>query len=126
MISFTFLERIKNVLSNSNNESSDASPESVPKELPRLQVKINDFVVVSVLAEKGPSKNFVAQVVDVLDDDFEISFLKKSYGKFFFPTTLDVSWVRLDEVIKVLKEPIINKRGQFIFSELKNSETKIF
>jgi hypothetical protein len=92
--------------------------------------QIHDFAIISVRsvpAIRGPNKNYIAQVVEIQDDGrdgFQISFLKKSYCKFIFPP--DTSWVQLNEIVKILNVPVTNKRGQLIFSELKESEIKIF
>lgn len=126
MNSFTFLDRVKNEMKKptcepiSNNESCNVL------QTPTINIQVNNFAVISVPVEKGPNKNFIAQVVEIVDDWFQINFLKKSYGTFFFPPILDISWVQSGEITHILKEPVTNKRGQLIFPELKDSELKIF
>lgn len=118
---------------------SSASPSDVPCEvtsrvpyvIPEVIPipRINDFAIISVPATKGPNKNFVGQVVAIYDDGrdgLQVSFLKKAYGKFTFPPTPDISWIRNNEIVKILDVPVTNKRNQFFFSELDESEIKIF
>lgn len=92
---------------------------------PTLNVQINDFVVVLVPAYKGTPKNYVAQALDVKDDEILVSFLKKSFDKYFFPEKPDFSWVNSVEIVNILKIPVINKREQLMFPELKDCEIKI-
>lgn len=78
----------------------------------------------------GGSKHFVARV-DVIDDSgvdthFQVSFLKKSFGKFLFPTIPDVSWIESKEIIKILNAPEINKRSQYFFPQVNESNIKVF
>lgn len=68
---------------------------------------------------------FKAQALDVKDDEILVSFLKKSFDKYFFPEKPDFSWVNSVEIVNILKIPVINKREQLMFPELKDCEIQI-
>lgn len=80
-------------------ESSEKTNKSAPKT--HLTVQNNDFVIVPVPTYKGTPKNYIAQVVDVKDNEILVSFLKKSFDKYFFPKEPDFSWVNPNEIVNV-------------------------
>lgn len=87
--------------------------------------QLNQFCIVAVPTASGSSKNFIGQVCSSEKGGFMISFLKKSFDKFFFPNEDDFSYVRQHEIVYILNHPIVNKRDQFLFLELKQLEIKV-
>lgn len=92
-----------------------------------IVVRPNDFAVISVPAIKGAPKNYIGKVIEGNAQlGFLVSFLKKSYDKFFFPETADLSWVNSNEIVEVLKFPVKNKKDQFMLTELKDKPYKVW
>lgn len=93
-----------------------------------LHPKINDYAVVAVPTTSGTYKNFVGQVCDINqgeDQGIKIKFLKKCFDKFMF-TDEDYSFVNKEEIVRILNPPLINKKDQLLFPELKLLSLKIF
>lgn len=100
------------------------NPTRNPKEL--------DFVIVSVPTRAGLTKLYIGQLCEKENDCFKINFLKQSKSKFednhdtyHFHDTNDSSFVEKSEIIKILEEPVISRRGKLIFKELKELSYKI-
>lgn len=73
------------------------------------------------LYQKDPIfEDYVGMVVRAQsDEELTVNFMRKSIrpGKFVFPHEPNVETVDKSEVVKVLKQPKINKRSQYIFAE---------
>lgn len=109
--------QVKNTDEQSNGEPSTKSIAT--------NIGMDQFCVVAVPSFLGPPKNFIGQVCGRNRDGITIKFKKKSYDKYFFPPKNDFSVVREDEILHCLETPIINKRDQFLFPEVKQLNFKI-
>lgn len=90
------------------------NPTGEPKEL--------DFVIVSVPTRAGLTKLYIGQVCEKGNDHIKINFLKQSKAKF---EDNHNTFVDKSEIIKILEELVISRRGKFICKELKECNYKI-
>lgn len=86
---------------------------------------LNDYAIVAVPTSHGTYKNFIGQVCKVDEDGIMISFLRKIFDKFIFPTQGDYSHVQKKEIVLILNAPLINKKEQLLFPELKTLAIRI-
>lgn len=85
------------------------------------KVNVNDFVITMIVGKKKTIHYYVGMVKKKFNDEYLISFLKKSTSNLFvFPEKEDVSHVERCEIVTVLNPPNINNRGQYYFDDLKN------
>lgn len=91
-----------------------------------------DFVIVSVPTRAGLTKLYIGQVYEIETVHVKINFLKQSKAKFegnhdtyHFHDMNDSSFVAKSEIVKILKEPVINRRFKFIFEELRDLDYNI-
>lgn len=102
-------------------------PSTISSRASVIVVRPNDFAIISVPAMKGHPKDYIGMVIETNAQlGFLISFLKRTYDKFFFPETADLSWVNVNEIVEVLKTPVKNKKDQFVFPELKEKLFKVW
>lgn len=78
------------------NDSSDTDADNVTP---------NSFVLVK-FATKKSIKYFVGQVTAVDTDEFIVNFLRKVGKKFVFPNVKDEATVLIDDIVRVLPQPI--------------------
>lgn len=94
------------------------------------QLKLFDYVIVSVDTTSGSVKYYIGQISGLhSDEEIEINFLKKTKSKFgdkySFPENCDKFCVRKNKIMQILKMPSINRRKQLIFEDLKTSNFTI-
>ena len=78
----------------------------------------NNYVIIK-LAGKKSYKYYVALIISQESyNEFTVNFMRKcSNGTFVFPEKNNISEVYLSDVVEVLKQPIMNEREQYVFSE---------
>lgn len=103
----------------------------IPIEAEKEKLNVLDYVIVTVQTISGSTKCFVGQIREIYtdSDSFKINFLKKinskfADDKFVFPEKVDTSYVKREEILKVLI-PISNRRHQLIFKEIKASKLTV-
>lgn len=90
------------------SENEDWVPDEVEKD--NSIVTKEDILEGQFILIKFPRKIFyVAKVIGVTDNDFEVSFLRKSvkhFNCFLFSTMPDISFISLNEIAMILLEPV--------------------
>lgn len=80
----------------------------------------NSYVVVEFISDRYLVEHYVGMVERVQsDEELIVNFMRKwtGVGKFIFPDKMNVEIVDKSSVVKVLEQPEINKRNQYIFTE---------
>lgn len=79
----------------------------------------NKFVIVQFQSKKN-LRHYIGLVtnIDCSVMDCEVKFLKKKSGslkEFCFPEKDDISLVELRDIVKILHNPLINRRQNYVF-----------
>lgn len=77
-------------------------------------VALNSWVIVRYCTKKV-IKHFVGKVTESCDDGWTVKFTKYSKNTFSWPKVEDMDTVELGDIVMVLPEPTINRRGSFVF-----------
>lgn len=95
-------------------------------EEPPTAAKVDDYVVVTVHGKKM-SREYVAFVRSHdQDNDFTVKFMKRSCGdKFVFTDEDDTYVIDSQDIVKVLRCPTINQRGQYHFENITSEFPRI-
>lgn len=70
----------------------------------RRNLTQGDFVLVR-FATKKVLKHYVGKILEVIDDCYEINFLRYKKGKFIYPQAQDISTVDLEDIVMKLPFP---------------------
>lgn len=111
-----------------SSSDSDTDAESMPpSSLGDIQVN-RSFVVVRFRL-KNTQKYSIGFVLDQQNNEFTIKFMRKSGisttgNEFIFPKVDDIRAVKKADILKVLEQPSVNNRQQYLFNptELYNIE----
>lgn len=73
--------------------------------------KVGNFVIVQFVTKRS-CKHFIGQVLEVCDEEYNIKFMRKCLKNgFVFPQVDDISFIKEQDIIKVLKQPLEVRRG---------------
>ncbi|KAG5864898.1 hypothetical protein JTB14_036348 [Gonioctena quinquepunctata] len=85
-----------------DTESSDASD-------------MESWVIVTYSTEKT-LKRSVGEVIEVLDENIRVTFLKMKGEYFVWPDVQDIDTINKDDVLQILPSPKEERRGELYFS----------
>ncbi|CAG9760756.1 unnamed protein product [Ceutorhynchus assimilis] len=96
-----------NLSDTSNNNGEAAERQS--------KIIIGSFVLVQFVTKKT-CKHFVGEVVNIMEDDHNVKFMRKCFKNgFVFPQVDDISLVKEQDIIKHLETPSVMRRGIYRF-----------
>lgn len=90
---------------NTNHENEDVDQ----------SITLTSWVLVAYHTKKT-TKHFVGMVTEACDDGWMVKFTRFSKNTFSWPEAVDIDTVKQSDIVMVLPEPTVNRRGSFIFA----------
>lgn len=88
---------------------------SVEPEEQQSKIIVGSFVIVQFVTKKT-CKHFVGEVLNIMEDDYNVKFMRKCFTNgFVFPQVDDISLVKEQDIIKHLETPSEVRRGIYRF-----------
>lgn len=91
-------------------------------------IKVGDFILIKLEALGNLQKLYIGQILKIDDDkNFEVQFLRKTQkNTFIYPQIEDISYIHDDQILKLLTQPIMNRREEFLFEKTEMINFNIF
>lgn len=98
-----------------NDSFTDTLDNNVEPAEQQSKIMVGSFVIVQFVTKKT-CKHFVGEVLNILEDDYNIKFMRKCFKNgFVFPQVDDISLVKEQDIIKHLETPSEVRRGIYRF-----------